>query len=79
MRSETDPNRKADSDEQLGPNCESEILLNNEEDAWKTISPNNLMIRTLRTMTLNFAKAVELEAKRTAKTLKNAKKVYYGG
>jgi len=30
-------------------------------------------------MTLNFAKAVELEAKRTAKTLKNAKKVYYGG
>jgi hypothetical protein len=79
MRSEAEVNRKADTDEQVRVEGESEVLLNNEEDVWKTISPDNLLIRTLRTMTLNFSKAVELEAQQTIKTLKNAKKVYYGG
>ena len=78
MRSEAETNRKTDSDEQLRSDSEPEILLD-EEDVWRTISPDNLLIRTLRTMTLNFSKAVEMEAKQTVKTLKNAKKVYYGG
>jgi hypothetical protein len=80
MRSETEASGKTDSDEQVRPDSEPEILLTEEgEDVWKTISPDNLLIRTLRTMTLNFSKAVEMEAKETAKTLKTAKKVYYGG
>jgi hypothetical protein len=77
MRSEAETNREANSNEPVRAEGEPEILLNDE--VWKSIGPDNLMIRTLRAMTLNFSRTIELEAQQTEKTLKSAKKVYYGG
>ena len=74
MRSETEADRKTDSGESVGSQCQQEVSV----DQWKRISPDNEMVRSLKRMALGFSRAVQIEVQETEKILKQAKKVYYG-
>jgi hypothetical protein len=47
-------------------------------DEWKFLRPDNELVRTLKKLAMGMARAVQLDARKTEKTLKGAKKVYYG-